>query len=81
MLNTMALIYQTNVRQKTVRTTISTQASESINLDVSRSYDQISRQVWARVRKSESVDLRCSSHVFRTDQNGFLKRIKFFFYQ
>ena len=41
----MALIYQTNIQQKTVRTTISTQASAFINLDVSGSYDQISRQV------------------------------------
>ena len=43
--DTMALIYQTNIRQKNVLTTISTQTSAFINLDVSGSYDQISRQV------------------------------------
>lgn len=52
----MALIYHSNVRQKTVRTTISMQSSAFINLDVSGSYDQISHQVWAHVSKSESVD-------------------------
>ena len=42
---TMALIYQTNVRQKNVHTTISTQTSAFINLDISGSYDHISHQV------------------------------------
>ena len=57
----MALIYQTSVQQKTGRTVISTQSSAFINLDVSGGYDQISRQVSARVRKfSSRVDLRYS---------------------
>ena len=59
--NTLALIYQTDVRQKNMRMTISMPSSASINLDVSRSYDQVSRQVKARVRKSEAVDLQCST--------------------
>ena len=39
MQNTVALIYQTNVWQKTTRTTISMQDSGFINLDVSGSYE------------------------------------------
>ena len=82
------------VRKKNMQTTISTQTSAFTNLDVSRSYDQISHQVWDCVCKFESVDLRCStaksgsenkkpqlslsisSHIFKSDQNRFLKRIK-----
>ena len=45
----MALIYEANVRQKTWCTVISTQSSALINLDMSVGYDQISRQVSARV--------------------------------
>ncbi len=48
---TMGLIYETNVRPKIGRTVVSTQNLEFINMDVSGGYDQISRQVWARVRK------------------------------
>lgn len=47
---TLALIYQTNPQQKTERTLISTQRSVFINLNVSRSYDQISCQVSPCVR-------------------------------
>ena len=38
---TVALIYETNVRQKTGRTVIPMQSSAFINLDVSVGYDQI----------------------------------------
>ena len=41
----MALIYQMNVQRKSVRTTISTQGSAFIDLEVSVGFDQISRQV------------------------------------
>ncbi len=47
----MGLIYETNVRPKFGRTVVSTQNLEFINMDVSGGYDQISPQVWARVRK------------------------------
>ncbi len=47
----MGLIYETNVRPKFGRTVVSTQNLEFINMDVSGGYDQISRQVWAHVRK------------------------------
>ena len=42
---TMALIYQTNVRQKNVHTTISTQTLAFNSSDMNGSYNQISRQV------------------------------------
>ncbi len=45
------LIYETNVRQKIGHTVVSTQNLEFIDMDVSGGYDQISRKVWARVRK------------------------------
>ncbi len=47
----MGLIYETNVRPKIGHMVISTQNLEFINMDVFGGYDQISRQVWARVRK------------------------------
>ncbi len=50
----MGLIYETNVRPKIGHTVISTQNFffvEFINMDVSGGWDQISRQVWACVRK------------------------------
>ncbi len=43
----VGLIYETNVRPSIV----STQNVELIDMDVSGGYDQISRQVWARLRK------------------------------
>ncbi len=49
--DTVGLIYETNVRPKCGRKVVSTQNLEFINMDVSGGYDQISRQVWARVRK------------------------------
>ncbi len=49
--NIVGLIYETNVRPKFGRTVVSTQNLEFINMDVSGGYDQISRQVWDRVRK------------------------------
>ncbi len=48
---TVGLIYETNVRPKIGRMVVSTKNLEFINMDVSGGYDQISRQVWARVRK------------------------------
>ncbi len=48
---TLGLIYEMNVRPKFGRTVVSTQNLEFINMDVSGGYDQISRQVWVRVRK------------------------------
>ena len=53
-LDTMAQIYQTNVRQKTGRTITSTQNPAFINMHVNVGYDQISRQVSTRVRNFES---------------------------
>ncbi len=50
-LDRLGLISETNVRPKIGRTVVSTQNLEFINMDVSGGYDQISRQVWARVRK------------------------------
>ncbi len=50
-MNILGLIYETNVRPKFGRTVVSTQNLEFINMDVSGGYDQISRQVWACVRK------------------------------
>ncbi len=47
----MGLIYETNVRQKSGRTVVSTQYLELINKDVSSGYNQISRLVSAHVRK------------------------------
>ncbi len=47
--STLGLIYETTVRPK-FGTVVSTQNLEFINMDVSGGYDQISRQVWARVR-------------------------------
>ncbi len=47
----LGLIYETNVRPKFGHMVVSTQNLEFINMDVSGGYDQISRQVWARVRK------------------------------
>ncbi len=47
----MGLIYETNLRPEFGRMVISKQSLEFINMDVSGDYDQISRQVWARVRK------------------------------
>ncbi len=47
----LGLIYETNVQPKIEHTVVSTQNLEFINMDVSGGYDQISRQVWARVRK------------------------------
>ncbi len=38
----LGLIYETNVRQKSERTLVSTQNLEFINMDVSSGYDQIS---------------------------------------
>ncbi len=38
----LGLIYETNVRQKSERTLISTQNLEFINMDLSGGYDQIS---------------------------------------
>ncbi len=49
--NILGLIYETNVRQKIGHTVVSTQNLEFIDMDVSGGYDQISRKVWARVRK------------------------------
>ncbi len=63
---TMGLIYETNVRPKFGRTVVSTQNLEFINMDVSGGYDQISRQVWARVRKFLSQpELACSTENFK----------------
>ncbi len=60
-IHTLGLIYETNVRPKFGRTVVSTQNLEFINMDVSGGYDQISRQVWARVRKFLSQpELACS---------------------
>ncbi len=50
-IKSLGLIYETNVRPKIGRTVVSTQKLEFINMDVSGGSDQISRQVWARVRK------------------------------
>ncbi len=62
----MGLIYETNVRPKFGRTVVSTQNLEFINMDVSGGYDQISRQVWARVRKFLSQpELACSTENFK----------------
>ncbi len=47
----LGLIYETNVQPKIEHKVFSTQNLEFINMDVSGGYDQISRQVWARVRK------------------------------
>ncbi len=53
--------YETNVRPKIGRTVISTQNLELINMDVIGGYDQISHQVWARVRKFwVSLNLRAA---------------------
>ncbi len=63
---TVGLIYETNVRPKFGRTVVSTQNLEFINMDVSGGYDQISRQVWARVRKFLSQpELACSTENFK----------------
>ncbi len=63
--NSVGLIYETNVRPKIGRTVVSTQNLEFINMDVSGGYDQISRQVWARVRKFLSQpELACSIENF-----------------
>ncbi len=51
---TLALIYETNVGQKTGRTVISTQSSAFINMDVSRGNEQTSHQVSTRVHKFSS---------------------------
>ncbi len=57
----MGLIYETNVRPKIGRTVVSTQNLEFINMDMSGGYDQISRLIWARVRKFLSQpELACS---------------------
>ncbi len=59
----MGLIYETNVRPKFGRTVVSTQNLEFIQ--VSGGYDQISRQVWARVHKFLSqLELACSIENF-----------------
>ncbi len=47
----MGLIYKMNVRPKIGHTIVSMQNLEFINMDVSGGWDQISRQVWACVRK------------------------------
>ncbi len=61
----MGLIYETNVRPKIGRTVVSTQNLEFINMDVSGGYDQISRLIWARVRKFLSQpELACSIENF-----------------
>ncbi len=59
-LESMGLIYETNVRPKIGRTVVSTQNLEFINMDVSGGYEQISRQVWARVRFWVSLNLRAA---------------------
>ncbi len=45
LLQSVGLIYETNVRPKFGRTVVSTPNLELINMDVSGGYDQISRQV------------------------------------
>lgn len=56
----MALIYQTNVHQKSCRVLIVTYRLISINLDLSVGYDEMSDQVSTHVHKFEiSMNLCC----------------------